>query len=268
MAPLAAIATWQAVVLIVLCCSALIISLYCLFFMVPLKRFMEHIDSLGGGVKGVEEHVDGVASEMRERLDAVEKETQELLDEKSSELRKKIRESTNTLQNRVKSTSSTARQASQRLQELSDSVEALKSRLENQENRTEELDEAMKKVSRRLQQLQNDFDSLEGETHQSVQREVNESFRELESTVLASLDAVQKNILRGVPGHEEGPGGGPEGREEGEKGHRGWNQEDSPKIISAGPLFNVGSEEDSEEPEDAEPEEPEDGENEEQEDTD
>ena len=63
---------WQEVILIIFSCGALIIALYCLFFMVPVKRFWERIDSLGGGVKGVEAYVDGIRDEVSRRFSEIE----------------------------------------------------------------------------------------------------------------------------------------------------------------------------------------------------
>ncbi|KPK62493.1 MAG: hypothetical protein AMK73_05990, partial [Planctomycetes bacterium SM23_32] len=63
---------WQTIVLIIVSFSSLIIALYCLFFMVPVKRFWERVRSLGGGMKGIESHVDGVRDEIRGRLSNLE----------------------------------------------------------------------------------------------------------------------------------------------------------------------------------------------------
>ena len=71
-----ALRNWQWVVLIVLCFGSLIIALYCLLFMVPLKSFVERINSLGGGMKGIRAYIEGVKSETERQIADV----QELLD--------------------------------------------------------------------------------------------------------------------------------------------------------------------------------------------
>ena len=62
----------QALVLTAFSCLSLVIALYCLLFMVPVKRFWERIRTLGGGLKGIEAHVDGVRSKVSRRLEEVE----------------------------------------------------------------------------------------------------------------------------------------------------------------------------------------------------
>jgi len=231
---------WQVIMLILLCCASLIVSLYCLLFMVPVKRFWEHIESLGGGVKGIENHVEGVADELTQRLQSIEQRTEKLVEENVDALRQAMKERTITLQARVREAAVRAQEASKGVHEIRQSLEPLKSTLQEQSDNNSQLSKSVDSLAERMEQLQRDFESLDVELRESLQQLTSDSYQRLEGTVLSALDAIQNQILRGVerphPVAETPP---PERfvfRQEpsSEDSRRGKTR----KIISAGPLFS------------------------------
>jgi hypothetical protein len=69
--------SWRFLILVGFSATALIVSFYCLLFMVREKNFWARIHSLGGGLRGIEAHVAGVKEELSGRLEALQKATSE-----------------------------------------------------------------------------------------------------------------------------------------------------------------------------------------------
>ena len=227
---------WQVVMLILLCCASLIVSLYCLIFMVPVKRFWERIESLGGGMKGIESHVDGVADEFSRKTEDVERKAEQLVEENVGALQKAMRERTITLQSRIREASLHAQEAAKELPEIRQSLESLRNALQEQSTHNSQFSKSVDSLAERLEQMQRDFGSLDVELRESVRQLVSDSHQRVEGTVLSALDAIQNQIIRGV---ERPPGKPPVERfaprqdATSESPHR----QDPRKIISAGPLF-------------------------------
>jgi len=253
---------WQALLLVSLCCAALIISLYCLIFMVPVKRFWERIESLGGGMKGIKSHMEGVANELNRRIDEMERTTQQLVEENRAALRKSVRETGGELQKKVREVSGVARQAAQEMKKLERELDSLKGAVAQHGTARNQLVRRVDFAGERLEQLQSDFESLELELRESTRQLVAESYQQLEATVLSALDAIQNQMLRGLGrphrvehsaarGEEDRLGPGMESDSDSTR------SEDAGKIISAGPLFTpVQKDGEDAEEEDAGPEQP------------
>ncbi len=214
--------TVQVAIIVVFSVSAVIISLYCLFFMVPVKRFWERIHSLGGGIKGIEEHVRGVREEIAKRLRELERQHEEQVSElgeqarsSTEELRKgdrELRREGDRLRNELQSLQAEVRQAISANAKLTQRADAL---------------------TTELSQLRNDFEALGAELRESVRHQVADSFMSVESTILSALDAVQDEMLYGVtqPPSSRGPFPARHRSRDSECG------EERDNIITMGPLF-------------------------------
>ncbi|MHC4592258.1 MAG: hypothetical protein ACYS8L_06135 [Planctomycetota bacterium] len=178
---------WQQVVLIIVGFGALIIALYCLFFMVPVKRFWERINSLGGGIEGVESHVAGVHDEIAGRLAALEEATRE-----------QIAENREAAQSRLERLAKDSRESQRELDRLRKDVQALQAGLRQAGSDDMKVGRSLESLAKQLQQLRGDFDALDVELRESVRQLVSDSFNTVESTVLSALDAVQEEILYGA----------------------------------------------------------------------
>jgi len=220
--------TWQWVLLIVLCFGSLIIGLYCLLFMVPLKSFVERINSLGGGMKGIRSHVEGVRSETEERIAAVQEHAEGELKESHAELR-----------GAVDSAAQRAGQAQAGLQRLERAAQNLQAGLRDNASDARSLSAGLATMRKELEELRSDFEALQAELRGSVGQMVSESYQQLEGTVLSALEALKDGMLRAatVP-HSPSAGHGPRptfDRSSGKDSRR--RQPD--KIIRAEPLFTV-----------------------------
>jgi len=223
--------TWQAVVLILLCFGSLIIALYCLFFMVPLKSFVERIDSLGGGMKGMESHVDGLKNETDRRVASLE----ERICESLRELRCELQQSIDTAADKTT-------RALDGLQRLDKATHNLQAEIRDAASDTRKLGASLDAVRAGLDDLRSDFTALEGELRGSVNQQVSDSYQKLESTVLSALEAVQDDMLRGAsklrawqsptPPSRPAPNG-----KLGTRGLKDSRRKATSKIISAEPLF-------------------------------
>ncbi|MHC5033671.1 MAG: hypothetical protein ACYTFZ_01380 [Planctomycetota bacterium] len=178
---------WQQVVLIIVGFGALIIALYCLFFMVPVKRFWERINSLGGGIEGVESHVAGVHDEIAGRLAALEEATRE-----------QIAENREAVQSRLDRLAKDSHESQRELERLRKDVQALQAGLRQAGSDNMKVNRSLESLAKQLQQLRGDFDALDVELRESVRQLVSDSFNTVESTVLSALDAVQEEILYGA----------------------------------------------------------------------
>ncbi len=187
---------WQIVILIVFSVSSLIIALYCLIFMVPLKRFRERISSLGGGMKGIESYVGGVRERVEARLGALEEQVQQQLDEGRQ-----------TAESAVDALARDQRELRREVEKLRKEAQSLQAELR------ETRDDAMKVVrshqalSKRLEQIAGDFDALDVELRESVRQLVADSFSSVESMVLSALEAVQEEMLYGPSEPSSSPKG-------------------------------------------------------------
>ena len=179
--------TWQAVVLILLCFVSLLISLYCLLFMVPLKSFVARINLLGGGMKGIETHVDGIRSETERRMAALEKQIRDGMDQ----LRAEVQAATN-------ATGDKAAHLQESIQKLERAAHNLQAEVRATASDTRKMEAALATFRAGMEEVQNDFSALEGELRSTVNQQVNVSYQKLESTVLSALQAVRDDMLRGA----------------------------------------------------------------------
>ena len=193
-----AFSTWLGVLLIVLCFGSLLIALYCLLFTVPLNSFVQRVNSLGGGMRGIRAHVDDMLSQTDRRI----AEMQRLMHEGMEE---GLRES--------------------------------RAELEQHARSVAELRADLNALHEQLADLRNDSEVLEGELAGRVRTLVSESYRALAGTVLGAHEAVRDEMLRGAKKlrhpHDPRP---PTGRW-GERGQSDAHRQSERKIISALPLF-------------------------------
>jgi len=184
---------WQAIVLIVLIFGSLIVSLYCLFFMVPLKRFWERIRSLGGGMKGIEAHVNGVLDQLGRRLNELE-----------SSAVQQIQESRQASEASLERLARDSRGMQRELEVMRKELQSLQAQLREAGGDNRKVARSAQSLAKELRQLRNDFDALDVELRESVRRLVADSFTSVESTVLSALDAIQDEIIRPTPGRTPG----------------------------------------------------------------
>jgi hypothetical protein len=217
--------SWRFLILVGFSATALIVSFYCLLFMVREKNFWARIHSLGGGLRGIEAHVAGVKEELSGRLEALQKATSEA----TEALRQEAQASAEKL---AKAERENARETDRLRREL----QGLQVELREAIAGNSRLNQTVETLSNQLQQLRGDLDGLGVELRESVRQQVADSFLSVESTILAALDAVQEEMLYGSaqpsgggtpfvarrPGPKPGPSGG-----DGERQN----------IISMGPLF-------------------------------
>ncbi len=227
----------QAGILTIFSCLSLIIALYCLFFMVPVKRFYERIRSLGGGLKGTEALINGVRDSVAKRLEEIEHNAQEQLDAHCAALREaldELAEQTSALQQEAEALRKEAGQAASDRRRLSQRLESL---------------------TGRLQQLRSEVDAMEVELRQTVRQEVTDSFSTVESTVLAALESVQEEILYGTSTSPSPP---PKRTTPPRTGGR--TRTGRGNIITVEPLFTNARHRDESEPDEEEPPDSEEGE--------
>ena len=180
---------WQAIVLIILIFGSLILSLYCLFFMVPLKRFWERVRSLGGGMKGIEAHVNGVLDQLGRRLNEVE-----------SSAAQQIQESREAAEAPLERLAKDSRGMQRELEVMRKELQSLQAQLREASADNRKVARNTESLTQELRQLRNDFDALDVELRESVRRLVADSFTSVESTVLSALDAIQDEIIHPTPG--------------------------------------------------------------------
>lgn len=260
-------AAWQAVFLIVLCFASLVIALYCLFFMVPLRSFMKHVNSLGGGMEGIRSHVEGVRDQVEARIDSLEESLRENLTQQAQNLhqheetlqkqeetlaqhekslacqRQKLSRQKQELSSSVSSAAETARAAREKLQGIEGVLRNIQEKLRDKNSDVSSLAKEMETLRSRHAGLSNDFEVLESGLEGEVQRSVKNAYRRLESTVLGALEELQDEMLRSthdIRGRKDGPGRGHPGP--GRHFHTGSAKKSggngSNKIISAEPLFS------------------------------
>jgi uncharacterized protein YoxC len=187
--PLAAVVfpTWQVVILILLCFSSLIIALYCLFFMVPLKSFVERINLLGGGMKGMEAHVEGVRSQTTQKLAAIEKLVHD-----------ELQRSRQDMQNSINSVAHHTDRLLDSFQRLEKTVQNLQTEISKTASDTRKTSAGLAAIHDEVESIKNEFSAVEGELRGAINRQVSDAYQKLESTVLSALEAVQDEMLLGA----------------------------------------------------------------------
>ncbi|MFP4027416.1 MAG: hypothetical protein ACLFWL_06460 [Candidatus Brocadiia bacterium] len=223
--------TWQAILLIVLCFGSLIIALYCLFFMVPLKSFARRINSLGGGMRGIRKHLEGINQEIDGRIEQMRDDFEQRLREQREEWDESL-----TL------LSKTAKNAEAGLKKLDATTQSLQAEIRESSSDARKVARNLDDLKKQLLELQDDFQVLEDELEGSVRQMVTDSFHQLESTILSALESVQDEMLRGnsrFRGTSLNSGkkhsNGSRGHYEPKKGRK--TKPEADKIISAEPLF-------------------------------
>lgn len=235
---------WQIVVLIVFSVSSLIIALYCLIFMVPLRRFRERISSLGGGMKGIEAYVGGVRERVEARLTGLEEQLQQQLAE--------VRQAA---ESAVDALARDQRELRREMDRLRKDAQSLQAELREVREDAMKVGRAYEALGKRLDQVAGDFDTLDVELRESVRQLVAESFSSVESTILSALEAVQEEILYG-PSEPSSSGQGFSARPDRARPRPGFasSEETGSKIITVEPLFARLRAEKDEAPDEAEPE--------------
>ena len=255
---LAVLQPWHAITLIFISCVALIISLYSLLFTVPIKRFWEHIESLGGGLEGVKKHMEGVKADVSRRVDSIEEQMREQIEAETQDLQKKTDRLATKVEDNTEALSAEIEKAQKRLQELKKALATARSELEEVGSDKESLARAVTKLSERVDDLESDFESIDMELRESIARRVSESQRQVEASVLSALDAIQDQILDSSAAGS-GSRSTAEGRWSGRTRDSSEEGADGANIISAEPLFshleNGGKDEEArDDPEDEEDE--------------
>ncbi len=224
-----AMPAWQAIFLILLSFGSLGIALYCLLFMVPLKKFVKHIESLGGGMEGLKKHLSGIETYFGKELERIESRLGESIDSAKIENEQQLE----ILGQQAEKTADTLKRFENARDALEKSVENLHADFESNKKTHESF-------QNQLRELQRDMSVLAEETEGKLQREVRESFYELEATVLATLEVLRDEMLpykHEDDFHNTDTPGDTSGTHKNSKNKRENDTEDS-KIISAGPLFS------------------------------
>ena len=215
-------------ILLIFSVAALLISCYCLFFMLPEKSFWDRIHSLGGGLKGIETHVEGVKAELSGRLDVLEKQA----GERAEAVRQDAQSSTEKL-------AKADREAARELDRLRRELQSLQVELREALAGNSRLTQSVESLTNQVQQVRGDVDGLGVELRESVRQQVADSFTSVESTILSALDAVQEEMLYGVSQPPETSTSFPARRPAAKSGSGADN--DRQNIISMGPLFAAAS---------------------------
>ena len=217
--------TWRFVLLVFLCCASLIVALYCLCFMVPIRRFWARIGSLGGGMDGMKSHLEGVENEAARKMVDMEE-----------RVRQMIEESRNGLEERITKLGVLLQQVSQGLGSLEGKVESLASTLRDDSSNILDLKKDLSSAGGDIGQLRSDLEALDVKLTQSVQLLVSGSFQQIEGTILSALGAIQNEMLTGVarPDTVPDPRGGPRDRVRPDSRRRTHPR----NIIPAEPLFS------------------------------
>lgn len=216
-------ATWQAVFLIVLCFGSLAASLYCIFFMVPLRSFMKHVNSLGGGMEGIRSHVEGVREEIDTRLNNLEQDLEEAL----TQHREEVSDS-------VSATERVASQNREQLEALDETVKNLQDTLSSTQENLEKFDDRLNALRNRHASLNRTVEGMEEKVEGAVQKTVRDAYGSLEGSILGALEALQDEMLR--PGGKNQKGGDDSTHHRSRSGDS--TDEYADKIISAEPLFS------------------------------
>jgi hypothetical protein len=227
-----------AVALICISLLALLLSLYCFIFMAPLKRFLNSINSLGGGLKGMQAHMAEVEADVKARLTGLEETSQQ----KIGEAHEAVQASVDKLENHVG-------EAGREREKLRKDMQSLQAELRETAGDSRKVAHAVEALTERLRQMRDDIDGLDTELRESVRQLVSSSYSTVESTVLSALEAVQEEILYTVPAD---PGGAPKPSQPRKSNSRpapALNGGPKENIISFEPLFKELSEPEGEDEE-------------------
>ncbi len=228
MAPVLAAVTLNALgfyILLIFSVAAVLLSSYCLIFMVREKSFWDRIHSLGGSLKGIETHVAGIKDELSARLDAVEKQTTDRAEAARQEA-----------QAAIEKLAKGDRESARELERLRREVQGLQAELREAIAGNGRLTQSVESLTSRLQQVRGDMDGLGVELRESVRQQVADSFTSVESTILSALDAVQEEMLYGVSQQADASTPFPARRPASKPISPGADG-DRQNIISMGPLF-------------------------------
>lgn len=185
---------WLTVVLIILCLLSLVGVGWCLLFMAPLEKFRKRVNSLGGGMKGVEQHVTEVSEEIHGRLASLEESS-----------RQKIGETRENVEASLGKLAAEGDEFRQQLDAFGADLQALRDELAETSAHGAKVMQSLEAATKQLARMRSDFDSLDVELRESVRQLVGESFSTVESTVLSALDAVQEEIVYGISEPPERP---------------------------------------------------------------
>lgn len=221
---------WETVkelVLIAFSVGALLIALWCLFFMVPVKRFWERVEALGGGLKGIEGYVDEVHKEICGKLSEME-----------TAVRHQIGQAQEETQEAVDKAAEDGRQARRDLERLRADLQSLQAELRGAARDSTRVTHSLEALTKRLTSLQDDFNSLDVKLRESVRQLVADSFKSVEATVLSALDAIQEEMLT-EPRPASGPsqGGSPFRRSQRPARTNGSNGGANGSKVIVAPLF-------------------------------
>ncbi len=241
----AALPVWQAIFLIFLSFGSLIIALYCLLFMVPLKKFVQRIESLGGGMEGIKSHLSGIEAYFEKELQRMESSRAERIDHLKTVTEERFEAVERKMQDMEKT-----------LQRQENTGNALGESMESMQQELQETMSTCANMERRLREMRRDMSVQGEETEGKLQKQVRESFYELEATMLSTLEVLRDELLPpkkdGTP-HDSASSFSPVSRKKGP--HAGEQEPTDSKIISAGPLFSRS------EPPDRDPDKSEDDDN-------
>jgi cytochrome c556 len=176
--------TVKDVTLILFSVGALVIALWCLFFMVPVKRFWERMEALGGGLKGIEGYVDEVHKDLCQKLSEME-----------TMMRQQVSQAQESTQEAVEQAAEDGKAARNELDRLRGDLQALQAELRDAAKNSNRMTHNVEALSKRLSALQDEFVSLDVKLERSVKQRVMDSFKDLEATVLSALDAIQEEML-------------------------------------------------------------------------
>jgi cytochrome c556 len=161
-------------------------------FMVPVKRFWERMETLGGGLKGIEGYVDEVHKDLCQKLSEME-----------TSMRQQVSQAQESTQEAVEKAAEDGKKARQELDRLRAELKNLEQELRQASGSSTRVSHNVDALGKRLSTLQDEFASLDTKLEQSVKQRVMESCRDMESTVLSALDAVQEEMLgRPLQRHE------------------------------------------------------------------
>ncbi len=178
---------WQEVVLIILCCLSTLAAGYCLIYLFPLKGWWRRVNSLGGGLKGIEAHVNGVRDEIESRISQLEESART----ESEDTKQAIEKS-------LERVARDGREARRELERIRKDLQSLQAELRGTAADARRMSEGVGGLTHELEQLRSDSATLDAELRASVRRLVADSYNSVESTVLSALEAVQEEILYGA----------------------------------------------------------------------
>ena len=230
----------QNIFVIGISCIAIILAVRCTLFSVPLKRFLERIDTIGGGIKGVETYVDSIDEDLRRKLTAADKTAAAQIEQARQENQQSVDQAVAQITH-----------AREELDAVRNEMKALESNLSQAQGGSDKVGRDIEAMNKRLRQMSRDFDSQEARLRDAARKQIAEAGKTIESTVLSALDALHDEMLMAGPATTTAPpnrssGGAWRGRSGGGPAARGGGT-----IIR--PLFGEPSAESGTESDAAEP---------------